>query len=181
MQIHIWELANEYRMDAEDVRRALSIAGLHRPSIISLVPDAQARRILGDRNRGRKSDISGRDRARHPDALSEAAAIFDVDERSLKARRDAGMPKRQPARSRREPKRELTEWDRNFIEPADAIEWRDNGVYDVDVALKAMQLGLGPGDMKIKLGGVPVWQRLANGESVASLKSRLRELGEQTS
>jgi hypothetical protein len=27
MQIHIWELANEYHMDAEDVRRALSIAG----------------------------------------------------------------------------------------------------------------------------------------------------------
>jgi hypothetical protein len=54
-------------------------------------------------------------------------------------------------------------------------------MYDVDVALKAMQLGLGPGDTKIKLGGVPVWQRLANGESVASVKSRFRKLGEQTS
>jgi len=61
------------------------------------------------------------------------------------------------------------------IEPAEAMEWRDRGVYDARVAIKAQQLGLGPRDMEIKLDGVPVWQRLNNGESVASVGSRLRE------
>jgi hypothetical protein len=55
------------------------------------------------------------------------------------------------------------------------MEWRDRGVYDARVAIKAQQLGLGPRDMEIKLDGVPVWQRLNNGESVASVGSRLRE------
>jgi hypothetical protein len=44
----------------------------------------------------------------------------------------------------REPNRQLTEWDRNFIEPAEAIEWQDHGVYDVQVVLKAKQLDLHP-------------------------------------
>ena len=102
--------------------------------------------------------------------------MFGIDEWSRKPRRDvAREPKRRPARASSQPKRELTEWDRHFIEPTAATEWRDQGVYDVQVALKAIQLGLRPNDMKIKLDGVPVWQRLANGESVASVRSRLRE------
>ena len=73
------------------------------------------------------------------------------------------------------PKRELTDWDREFIPPDEAIEWRDNGVYDARVAAKARQACLSPSDMKIKFDGVPVGQRLANGESIASVKARLRE------
>jgi hypothetical protein len=46
---------------------------------------------------------------------------------------------------------------------------------DARVAAKARQAGLSPSDMKIKFDGVPVGQRLANGESVASVNSRLRE------
>jgi hypothetical protein len=94
----------------------------------------------------------------------------------LKPRRDAtSKPKQRAVKNLREPKRQLTEWDRNFIEPAEAIECQDHGVYDVQVALKAKQLGLHPRDMKTKLSGVSVWQRLANGESVGSVRSRLRE------
>jgi hypothetical protein len=177
MQIQIWELAKEYGMDWEEARKELSIAGLHRPSIMSLVPDAEARRILGHRGRNpfmRKRPAGDRDQ--RSDALSEAAEMFGVDERSLKLRRDAaGEPKRRSTRALSQPKRELTEWDLHFIEPAEAMEWRDNGVYDPRVARKATQLGLGPSDMKIKLEGVSVSQRLTNGESMASVRSRLRE------
>jgi hypothetical protein len=63
----------------------------------------------------------------------------------LKPRRDAtSKPKQRAVKNLREPKRQLTEWDRNFIEPAEAIECQDHGVYDVQVALKAKQLGLPP-------------------------------------
>lgn len=176
-QIQIWELANEYSVDWEEARKELSVAGLHRNSIMSLVPEVQARRIL--ENRGHKSDRRRRpahDRDQRSGALSEAAELFGVDERGLKSRQDATkQPRQRAAGPPSRPKRELTEWDRNFIEPAEAMEWRDHGVHDVNLALKAMQLGLGPQDMKIRLDGVPVWQRLANGESVASVRSRLRE------
>jgi hypothetical protein len=175
-QIRIWELANEYGIDPEEVRKVLSTAGLYRPAIDSLVPDAEARRLLGKPGRNPFSRMRpAHDRDRRPD-LSEAAEMFEVDERSLKARRDGTkVSKQRPARVSTPPKRELSEWDRQFIEPAEAMEWRDHGVYDVQVALKARQLGLGPSEMKIKLDGVPVWQRLNNGESVASVRSRLRE------
>jgi hypothetical protein len=188
MQIRIWELANEYGMDSEEVRKALSAAGLHRPSAASLVPDAEARGVLGRPGRPGRNPFMrkrpARDRDQRSDVLSEAAEMFGVDERSLKLRRDdmrqPKQPKQRAAGPPSQPKRELTDWDREFIEPAEAMEWRDHGVYDARVAIKAKQLGLGPRDMKIKLDGVQICQRLANGESVASVRSRLRERGAES-
>jgi hypothetical protein len=176
-QIRIWELASEYQIDPEEARRALAVGGLYRQLVDALVPDADARRILGKPGPNPSSrERPARDRDQHSDALSEAAEIFGVDERSLKPRRDAATkPKQRPVQASTPPKRELTDWDREFIPPDEALEWRDHGVYDARVAVKAKQLGLGPRDMKIKLDGVQVCQRLVNGESVASVRSRLRE------
>jgi len=113
-QIRIWELASEYQIDPEEARRALSDAGLHRQSINALVPDADARRILGKPGRNPFSrKRPARDRDQRSDVLSEAAAMFGVDEHRLKPRRDtAGVPKQRAARASSPPKRELTEWDR---------------------------------------------------------------------
>jgi len=157
MQIRIWELAIEYEMDPEELRRTFSGAGLHRSSTESLVPDVDARKILAG-GRKRRTQAPGQDQK-----LSEAAAIFGVDKRSLKPRREASQPGF-----------EQTDWDREFF-PPEAMEWRDNGIHDVRVAVKARDAGLSPSDMKVKSDGVPVGQWLANGESVASVKSRLRE------
>jgi hypothetical protein len=129
-QVRIWELATDYQITAEEARRALAVGGLYRSSTNGLVPDADARRILG---------------------------------------KPGGNPFNPP-------KRKLTDWDREFIPSDDVMDWRDGGVHEARIAVKAMQAGLSPSDMKIKLDGVSVGQRLANGEPVAWVKSRLREL-----
>jgi hypothetical protein len=176
-QIRIWELAIEYKIDPEEARKALAVGGLYRQSVDSLVPEADARRILGKPGGIPSSrERPARNRDQHSDALSEAAEMFGVDERRLKPRLDAAtQPKQRPVQASTPPKRELTDWDREFIPPDEAIEWRDNGVFDARVAAKARQACLSPSDMKIKFDGVPVGQRLANGESIASVKARLRE------
>jgi hypothetical protein len=176
-QVRIWEIASEYKIDPEEARRSLAVGGLYRQSVDALVPDTDARRIFAKPGRNPPSrERPARDRDQHSDALSEAAKMFEVDERSLKPRRDAAtQPKQGPARASTRPKRELTDWDREVIPSDEAIEWRDNGVYDARVAAKARRGGLSPSDMKIKLDGVSVGQRLINGESMASVQSRLRE------
>jgi hypothetical protein len=127
-QIRIWELASDYEIEPEEARRALAAGNLYRPSTNALVPDADARRVLGK----------------------------------------SGNPFNPP-------KRELTDWDRKFIPPDEVMEWRDHGVHEARIAVKAMKAGLSPSDMKIKLDGVRAGERLANGEPVAWVKSRLRE------
>lgn len=58
------------------------------------------------------------------------------------------------------------------------MAWRDADIFEIRLAERARHAGWTPEHMKIKLDAVSVAQRLANGESAASIKSRLRERDE---
>jgi hypothetical protein len=171
MQIRIWELANDHGIDPQELRRLLAANGYPRPSVASLVPRDPASAIIL-RSRQRRAE-----RQRASDVLNEAAEMFGVDRGELR-------PHRQPQpRNRRDPNSTggaPTAWDRELFEPEEAQLWRDAGVYEARLASKARQGGLNPDDMLIKLDGVSIGQRLA-GESIASIKSRLRERGQTAS
>ncbi len=61
----------------------------------------------------------------------------------------------------------LNEWARLFFEDSDRLEWANVGVYDLHMAQECIAKGLGPEQLRERVDGRRIGERLASGERLS--------------
>jgi Translation initiation factor IF-2, N-terminal region len=190
-KVRVYELAKQLGVKSEVVMKWLtdmdefvrSASSTLEPGVVRKLQERATERQSGERTqqpRGRE--------------LDEAAALFGVDPAVLKARPEMGPSRRKPSSSqatrpliRRRGKASFIDdqavtdrWARRFISPEEMREWQDAGlgVHNDAQAAQCVSAGLTPSDLRRHVDGRTAGKRIRDGESLAGVAARLRELGQ---
>lgn len=122
---------------------------------------------------GRSSTAAAPIGSRHNSDLDDASRIFGVPRSDLRPARSAGGGGRQ-----------IDPWLQAWIDPAEKREWLATGLSEADLAIvkQCKQIGMTPADLRVALrhGDTPV-RRLRSGESVTTVRHKIKEARDQAS